>query len=343
MRTPNIFLDSGYLDFERGILSVPATYYWIIGGRGIGKTFSALKWAYENKIKFLFLKRTETQLKLLSKKDTNPFKNLNRAGVSNVTTSPISEKLHGFYEMDSDYKAIGEPIGYMAPLSTFASMKGSSYEDVEVVIYDEFIKEAHEKRIESEAKALMNALETIGRNRELEGKPPLKLIALSNSNDIANDYFFYLNLVTLLEKMAKNEKTMTYLPERECVIFNIMNSPISEKKKETSLYKLTKGTDFYEMSVNNSYNVDFSRYSGRNIKGMTPVLTVGEITLYEKDNEYYFTPFKSGGKCDLYPATPEGLRVFKTENRWLLALYNLDELQFETYYTEECFRHYWTM
>ena len=52
----SIYLKNGYVDIER-ILNYRIPFNFIIGGRGTGKTYGALKYAYENDIRFMLMRR----------------------------------------------------------------------------------------------------------------------------------------------------------------------------------------------------------------------------------------------------------------------------------------------
>ena len=56
----SIYLKSGYLDVEK-ILSYKLPFNFIIGGRGTGKTYGALKTAYINDIRFMLMRRTQAR------------------------------------------------------------------------------------------------------------------------------------------------------------------------------------------------------------------------------------------------------------------------------------------
>ena len=83
----------------------------------------------------------------------------------------------------------------MLALSTISNVRGFDATDRDVLIYDEFIPERHERPIKDEATAFFNAIETIQRNRELEGKDPLTVLCLANANELANPLFIELKLV----------------------------------------------------------------------------------------------------------------------------------------------------
>lgn len=281
-----------------------------IGGRGTGKTYSALKGALtgECKGKFLFMRRTRGELDLMLDspargEGANPFKVLNRDLGLNVGLTKIVDNLAGIYdreEKNGSYVYADEPRGYGVALSTINSIRGVDFSDVTDWIYDEFIPEKHVKRMRSEADALLNAYETVCRNRELSGAAPVRLWLLANSNDIYNPIFEGLNIVSEVEKMIRSGKHDRYLPARGLAIHVIDSSgEFIEKKSQTALYKLTQGSAFSGMALNNdfSYN-DFSLIASRSVhRGYIPLCSFGPSTIYKKKGarEVYvsYTPAKA--------------------------------------------------
>ena len=69
----SIYLKNGYVDIER-ILNYRIPFNFIIGGRGTGKTYGALKYTYENDIRFMLMRRTQAQCDLINKPEFNPYK-----------------------------------------------------------------------------------------------------------------------------------------------------------------------------------------------------------------------------------------------------------------------------
>ena len=75
-------------------------------------------------------------------------------------------------------------VGYAGALSTFRNVRGFDGSDVDVVIWDEFIPEEEERVMFDDWSAFLNVLETVGRNRELEGRPALRVLLCANANKI---------------------------------------------------------------------------------------------------------------------------------------------------------------
>ena len=273
-----------------------------IGGRGVGKTYSALSGATvpERKDKFIFMRRTQAELDLLLDTDRgeglNPFKPINKDFGRNIGMKSLVKNMAGIYHREENEETgklvhFGQPIGYATALTTIASMRGMDFSDCSDWIYDEFIPEAHVRKIHGECDALLNAYETINRNREFAGVPPINLWLLANSNNIYNPIFVGLGIVSEAEKMKRRCIVHKYIKERGLAIHILPpKESFVEKKSQTALYKLTKGTQFYDMALGNdfAYN-DFSLVAYRKITGYTPVCALDNAYIYRKkgDSEYY--------------------------------------------------------
>ena len=174
--------DSGYVNIG-GILCEGYPFNFVCGGRGTGKTYDALRMARKNNRKFILLRRTQTQADTISNPKFSVFKPLNDDEGWNIQPEKVGDHLKAFVDEDENI------IGYVFALSTLSNMRGFDASDVELIIYDEFIPEKHERPIKNEAEALWNAYETINRNRELKGQAPVQHLCLANANDIRNPVY----------------------------------------------------------------------------------------------------------------------------------------------------------
>ena len=66
--------------------------------------------------------------------------------------------------------------------------------------------------------------------------------------------------------MYRNKKELKIDREHERLIALYLNSPISERKKKTALYKYTKDTAFANQAIDTGINPDKSRITYRHIK-----------------------------------------------------------------------------
>lgn len=323
-----------------------------IGGRGTGKTYSALCGALDKSVvpdNFIYMRRTANELKTILDDDkrgegANPFKPVNRNNQTNIGFRLIQDNIAGIYHREPGDNGklmhTGAPIGYGLALSTIASIRGIDFSDCSDWFYDEFIKERHVRAITDEGGALLNAYETVNRNRELDGKPPIRLWLLANSNDIYNPIFNELGIVSEVEKMLRTGKSDRYLKERGLAIHLLQPAgSFIEAKKETALYKLTKGTRFYDMAIDNkfAYN-DFSNISYRNVTGYAPVCAINDICyVYKKKGEKEIYVTYTPAKTPMYHTAQKNdeLRFRREMGSWLQPFYVAGKMIFESYELKE--------
>lgn len=330
-----IYLPSGYLNI-RGILSYKCTFNFIVGGRATGKTYGALSTVLEDNIKFMLMRRTQAQADLINKPDFSPFKPVCDDKHIEITTASVS-KYNAKFMLDD------ETIGYTCALSTIANMRGFDASDVKLLIYDEFIPERHERPIKSEGAAFLNAYETMNRNRELKGKRPLTVLCLANAFDIANPIFLELGLVGIAEKMKQNGRELYIDRDKSILILLPDSSKIMKEKNNTALYRLTEGSEFKAMALNN----DFIYNPTENIKSMplrefNPVVTVGEITIYKhKSKRLYYVSEHRTGNPPTFTTDEIGLkRYIKNYGMRFYRLYMQNCFKFENMLTKSLFELY---
>lgn len=349
----NVYLPSGYLDFvkiDRYAEKNNIAFILIAGGRGIGKTFGAVDLVLKDRpSKFIWMRRTLVQLELINKPELNPFKKNYSEG--HIDFEPamqnISKYNAGVYrgEIDEDGKLqpTGAPLGYTAALSTFSNIRGFDASDVDVGIFDEFIPERTERPLRDEFGAFCNAYETINRNRELDGKPPLRFYCLANSNDIGNPLFIGFGLIKTCLNMRRAGENVHIDKKRGIMLVLLDDSPISKAKEDTALYRATRGSSFYDMSINNIFDGEgeISTIS-RPLKEYKPVVGVGELTIYKhKANKLpLYCTFHRSGSPVLYGSSDTELERFAKKYAWMWLAYMEDRIEFEEYAAELLFQRY---
>ena len=340
-----LYDENGYVNIPE-ILKHEAVFIFIYGGRGTGKTYGALKEMKEGDHKFIYMRRLQSQTDIVKKDNMQPYKTLNDDMGWTVRPFPVNKYLSAFYDSttNEEGKIIpeGDQRGLLTSLSTFSNLRGVDGSEIDTIIMDEFIPELNERPIKGEADALFNAYETINRNRELKGEEPVKLLCLANSNRIDNPLFMELNLVRRAEKIRKEGKEYLYDAKRKMLLIDLYKSKISEEKSDTALYQLTKGTEFYEMAIRNSFiNEERGRIETRPIREYKPVVSIGEITVYKHKSrkEYYVTTFKSGSP-DTYTTGEKDRERFKKAYFYLWSAYMKRLVVFEEYMSEILFDKY---
>lgn len=339
-----LYNDNGYLDvprlYDRGL-----TWQLVTGGRGTGKTYGALKMVKDRGIKFIYLRRTQSQVDIISKPEFSPFKSINNDDNCNIGVASITKYNSAFYNMeiseDGKARAVGAPIGYVAALSTFSNIRGFDASDIELLIYDEFIPEKHERPIRKEFDALANAYETINRNRELQGQKPLRVLCLSNANDVTNPIFIGLNLVTRAVKMSKKGVEVYEDNARGLGLYLLNKSPISARKAQTALYKLTEGSDFSDMALSNEFADDRTSTTirARNYKELEPIAAIGTLCIYRvKGSRLVYASTHISGSPEKWLMTETDMKRFKRKYAWLVLAYADRDIECEDYLAETLLR-----
>ena len=332
-----MFLDSGYINML-DILQNDYTFVFIAGGRGTGKTYGGLKsiLQMQNECKinrFMYLRRRKTENDSVSTNSTLPFKKINEDNCIDVSVKPIKNDFYGYFLDD-------ELIGYSCALSTFDNLRGLDFYDVDLIFYDEFIPKKNSLPIKEEYETLLNLYETVNRNRELDGEPPCKLVACSNSNFLANKIFLGLNIIPQLEKILLQGGGTFYDRSRSLQVIILKDSPISEKKSTTALYRLASGTAFADMALGNEFaDNDNDLIRPSNLKQYTLLTTMTGIAIYrhKSKNEYYCCSFDKPAE---FSSSERDLEKFRLKYWYLSNRYIDGELFFENMLTKYTFLAY---
>ena len=333
-----IYLDNGYLDIEK-ILEYKQPFNFVVGGRGTGKTYGALKSAYESNTRLMLMRRTQAQCDLINKPEFNPYKAINTDIHSNVSVKSISKYNSKLIE---EYEDSEKLVGYTCALSTISNMRGFDASDVKLLIYDEFIPEKHERALKNEGSAFLNAYETINRNRELKGEEPLQVLCLANAFNVANPIFLELGLVGRCEKMRNAGQELYIDKSRGIVLVLLQRSSISNAKADTALYRISSGS-YSKFALSNDFvynNTD--NIKSKSLKEYKLICTVGEISIYKHKSkrEYYVSEHRTGTAPE-YKSDEVGLNRFrKNHGLMLYGAYMRNRVTFESMLTKSLFELY---
>lgn len=339
----NLYSEDGWINVDY-LMNLKNPYIYIVGARGIGKTYGIFDYAFKHNVKMMYIRRTQTILDNLNglKGAKVPCKqNLIKYGLWDDFKVTKNEDSYDYYSGDRF-------LCTNVALSTFANIRSFDASDIDLVFYDEFIPEKHQISNfkggdTAEFEAFANLLESVARNRELIGKKPIKLICAANANDGANAIFKGLKIVRQYTRMQKNNQIVYHNPQRCMSIIRYDASPISERKKQTSLYKMLHGTSFYDMAINNNA-ADINEFVSTrvNIKEYRPVIEVGSLMIYKhkSDMKWYVTEFKTGTPAYKYSADKKGLTQFNHDAYALKEQYFKKRVLFGEYDNESLFKEY---
>ena len=304
-----LYLPNNYLNMV-GILRDPHPFIIVVGARGTGKTYGTLTGALDLKEKFMYFRRTQKIIDAVTDPALHIFKRINVDRQLDIFPQS-SRGLVRF--MDGD-----DIIGYAAGLSTFANVRGFDGSDIDLIIYDEFIPEPTERVMFNAYTALLNAIETIGRNRELEGRPPVKTLLLSNSDLIYSDIVSGLKIGDRL--LAMQESGVEILDvSPELLIVRPAGEAFREQKKDTALYRLTAGGSYAAVALDNAFPIeDRERIKKRPLAEYKPLAAISGICLYRhKSGGSFYVTDRITGAPKLYASDPADEKRFIRENLYV--------------------------
>lgn len=333
----SLFSPQGYVNIKR-IVDKDYPFNFIWGGRGTGKTYGGLKYVVENNKTFMYSRTKQTQLDKIKNIELSPFKPLNADLNWNIQPFPVDD-IAGFYRTEFNEKdrlvPVGNPVGYASAITTLANLRGFSAEDVSIWIWDEFIPQKGDKVPKGIATSFLHGYETMNRNRELKGLPPLQVLCFSNSDNVGCELFAQLGLIRKVAEMSRKRQETAYIKERGIALYNLCNSPISRAKEETALYKMVgKDSGFSQMALGNEfYDVDYSDVRAQNLKEYVPLVFFEEIAIYEHKTQdmLYVTKHKQGTPYRVFTGVNEkNIKAFRRFYSWIWNInYLEDRILFE--------------
>ena len=226
-------MDSFYYTLQR-VLSFNALINFIIGERGVGKSFSSKKHVINRFIKkgeeFVYLRRYKTELK---------------SSVPKFFDDIIDEKVfpEATFKVKNNNLYINDKIaGYALPLSTANILKSTSYSKVKTIIFDEFIiDKGCYHYLQNEVEQFLDIIETVGRLRDI------KVFMLGNAISITNPYFTYFNL------SLPYNSDIALFKDGSILVNYIKNEIYREIKKASRFGKLIEGTDYGRYAIDNEF------------------------------------------------------------------------------------------
>lgn len=220
-----------YFDINKA-LSYNKLFTFIVGERGNGKTYGALNYVKQRKIKydeeFIYLRRYKTELK----KVNTLFDPLNMNDEKNF----IRESKGKFYIND-------EYFGFAHPLSTTNIQAGISTPKVQTIIFDEFLmKQGVYRYLNNEVEDyFLHFWNTIDRYRGV------RVIFLANAYSSINPYFSYFN-INLDEKQV-------YV-DGDIMVYRCNEVEYREAVSKTRSGELLKKTNYGKFAIDNEFKLD---------------------------------------------------------------------------------------
>lgn len=225
------------------MLSYNRVLNFIIGARGIGKSYAMKKYPINRFLKygeqFIYVRRYKGELK----KVLQYFDDIKKE------FPDVKFKVKGRQFFINDKLA-----GWAIPLSMWQSEKSNAYPNVSTIIFDEFIREKDNSGyIPNEVGSLLNLMDTVFRDRD-----NVRCVCLSNAVSVVNPYFLYFELVPDTKKRYNAYKD---------VLIEIPDSrDFSEERRKTRFGSLIDGTEYGDMSLDNEFVNDSNLFIERRSK-----------------------------------------------------------------------------
>lgn len=181
------------------ILSYNALLNFLIGERGVGKTYSVSKFSIhdflKNKNEFSYIRRYKPELRQSVPQFFEAIK-------ANNEFPDCS-----FFSKSNKFYCNNQICGHAMTLSTAQDLKSSNFNKVKNIIFDEFIIEEGQRKyyLQNEVEVFLNLIETIARLRDV------RIFLLGNAVTSTNPYFLYFDLTLPYNSDIKTFKNGTIL------------------------------------------------------------------------------------------------------------------------------------
>jgi len=239
-----------YYNFDK-LLSFNAIFMFLIGARGLGKTYGAKEKAIVKAIRtrggdqFMYVRRYKDELRM--SRDTFfadivhmfPQWEFRHQGME-AQMSHVDEKGNKNREWIT--------IGFFIPLSIAQSIKSVAFPKVKVIIFDEFIIEKGKSQyLPNEAKAFQNLYSTVDRWQD-----KTRVLFLANSVSIMNPYFIEYDIKPQLGKFVRSHiDPETGIPFM--VVHFADSADFTGGVMKTRFGKFIEGTEFADFAVGNEF------------------------------------------------------------------------------------------
>lgn len=335
----NIYLENGYLNVP--LILRPKQFHIVImvGGRGTGKSFGVLDHLCSQPQKFIYMRTQVSEIDAMKDPDLDPFNPVNRLRGRDI------EITKGSVSYIKNIMEGERKLGFVGALANLYKIRGMDAFEYKTLFYDEFIAESHvRKTMKNQGTAVKAIFETLNRNRELDGEPPMRLIMCANSDDLNNDVLITYDVLDDLLEMGERGLEVKDFPERGLRLVYTCRSPISERKRHTANYKGQEGSAYNAMALDNKFTGYYTgNLKSQDIKNYEPIVKIEDVCIYKSksEREYYVTKYQAGTFPEVYKGTDFERGRFQRKYFRLQDLYYRKMIKFENASAEIAFINLW--
>lgn len=321
-----------YYNFNKLLSYGDAYLYFVIGERGVGKTYGAKDYCINHykkkKKKFVWIRRYGTDLEdAIGSSEDNKFFN------------PMKKKYNDKFDIQINKKTYNlimnnKSIGYAMSLRMAESLKGTEYDDVDTIIFDEFlVGDGGSRYIKNEPMYLLSIIDTVARLRKI------RVILLGNATSVFNPYFDFFKI-----HLPYNSEYQTF-KEGTIVVNYIKNLEYREARKQSDFGKLVAGTDYERYAIDNQFindSNDFIRYKSKESKLFCNIIINNEMFGVWLDNTNMYISRKYNANFNInitfdYHSHNEKTLLVKSKNVFMTNIikhFQLGRLFFENQKTK---------
>lgn len=271
-------------------LSYDCLFNFILGARGVGKSYGAKNWAIKDFLKngaqFVYVRRYREELK----KTDHFFDDISSAFPD-----------HEFKARNNQFYIDGVLAGCALPLSTAKIEKSTPFPKVNKIIFDEFILDkGYHHYLPDEVTNFLELYSTIARDRDV------RVFFLSNALSAFNPYFTYFNIEIPYQKDFKKQG--------EILVQMVRDNEYSEHMNKTRFGQLIQGTPYGAYAVDNKFLRDNKTFIEKKTVRSRYAFSLrykGEIygiwVDYDSGIVYFSADSQEGGL--IYSVTNEDLEV----------------------------------
>ena len=265
------YLDENDYYSLHDVLSRNAMWNFILGARGLGKTYAAadyvLKKWLAKRWEFIYLRRTDEEVKKAKISFWNDMSEKypdyvfrNEGMLLQICTDPFeptqeTDNSDGTHVRTLKSKLKWQTCGYIIGLSTSGSLKSMPFPNVHTMIYDEIFPTAHGnvgQYLGSETELFQEFYSTVDRWQDR-----VRVLALSNATNVANIYFSTYGI------KAEEQRKAIQLYAKGYIAVEIADyKGFSSKVKNTRFGQLIRDTEYGQYAIDNEFRNAHSELMG---------------------------------------------------------------------------------
>lgn len=227
--------------------------YIIIGGRRLGKTYSCLKGVIQDNKRHMYVRRTQADLDDTLTSTKNPYRALEK-DLQRYIKIIARDSDRNIVEVDEEDNELYN-FGIASAISTSGSVRGAYLEDIEYLIYDEFINLKPTNQLKKkEGNLFFDLYDTANNDRDIRGAKPLKAILLSNANTTEDGVIRNLQIGQALYKMIQSNSPYCYIAEKKIYVAMLPSkNEITSQREKSAIGSLVNNTTYGDMALGNNF------------------------------------------------------------------------------------------